>query len=159
MPEDLTPWPSIFKRQPHYSFMRPGDFVWFVLLLIFTAWKFWVPHDLPDPHFTKLLNFAIISLLALVWYAWIRIRRRNCCDDAGEMMTAVFLPQAYHMGEDGKAEWGVLFWMYVLLLIAMAYRIWKAPKIAKEQEDLRAAAEEAFRSAQADPRFTHIEHP
>jgi len=164
MVEDLNPLPSFLKRQPHYSFMRPGDFIWFVLLLIFTAWKFWIPHDFPDPYFTEMLNFAIISLLALVWYAWIRIRRRNCCADAGELIIAVFLPQAYkialeYLADKDGSVWGVSFWMYALFLPVVAYRVWNAPEVAKELEDLRIAAEEAFRSSQADPRFTHIENP
>jgi len=164
MSEDLTPLPLIFRRQPHYSFMRPGDFVWFVLLLIFTAWKFWVPHDLPDPHFTNLLKFAIISLLALVWYACIRVRRRNCCADTGELIIAVSFPQAYKIALDyfaaeGGSVLAVPFWVYALFLPVVAYRVWNAPKVAKEQEDLRSAAEEAFRAAQAGPRFTHIENP
>ncbi|MHB1080250.1 MAG: hypothetical protein ACYC67_12660 [Prosthecobacter sp.] len=164
MSEDLTPLASILKRQPHYSFMRPGDFVWFVLLLIFTAWKFWILKDFPDPYFTELLNFAIISLLALVWYAWIRIRRRNCCADTGELIIAVFFPQAYkialdYFAADGWSVWSVPFWMYALFLPVVAYRIWNAPKVAKELEYLRSAAEEAFRAAQAGPRFTHIENP
>lgn len=155
--------PAATPRQPHYSFMRPGDFVWFVFFLIFTAWKFRMAFTIPDPYFTKWISYAIVSLLTLVWYACIRCRRRNCCADAGEVLITVLLPQAYQMALDyfsaeNGAVWTVPFWMYVALLPVMAYQVWRAPKVAKKIADLQAAAE-ALRSAHDAPRFSHIENP
>jgi hypothetical protein len=162
MLKQLTP--SAPNQQPHYSFMRPGDFIWFVFLLIFTAWKFWSAYGLADRFFIEWISYATISLLLVIWYAWMRIKRRQCCEDAGELMIALMLPQAYQMfwkhytkGDD-ELNWS-LFWVFAILLIVMAFRVWRAPKIAKDLEELRAAAEEAARHAPADPRFTHVENP
>jgi len=162
MSEKLTP--STRRRQPYYSFMRPGEFVWLVLLLIFTAWKFWSAYSLADRYFTELISYAAISLLMVIWYAWIRIKRRQCCADAGELLLTILLPQAYQMAFEhytegnGLYKWG-LFWIYVLLLISMAYQVWRAPKIAKELEELWAAAEEEARKGPADARFIDIDKP
>lgn len=135
--------------------MRPGDFIWFVFLLAFTAFKFWSGYTLAERFFTEWNSSAIISLLAVIWYSWIRFRRRNCCADAGELMISIILPQTYHMAfkhyteGDDPFDWG-LFWIFVLLLICMSYQVWKAPRIAKELKELRE------RSAQVDPPFTHF---
>lgn len=127
--------PSTFRRQPHYSFMRPGEFIWLVFLLIFTAYKFWSAYSLADRFFTGWISYAAVSLLMVIWYAWIRVKRRQCCADAGELMITILLPQAYQMvfehytEGDNLYKWG-LFWIFVLLLISMAYQVWKAPQTA-----------------------------
>jgi hypothetical protein len=47
----------------------------------------------------------------------------------------------------------------LLLLPFIAYQVWRAPKVAKELEDLMANAEEEARKGTPDPRFTHIDTP
>lgn len=147
-----------FRRQPHYSFMRPGDFIWFVFLLVFTSFKFWSAYTLTERFYTAWNSYAIISLLAVIWYSWIRFRRRNCCADSGEFMITILLPQAYQMAfkhyteGDAPFDW-VLFWMFTLLLIGMAFQVLKAPRIAKEMEEMRT------RLVEVVPRFSHIENP
>lgn len=163
MSGELTP--PTRSRQPHYSFMRPGDFIWFILLLTFTAWKFWIAYGhLADRFFMQWISYAAISLLLVIWYAWIRVRRRQAYGDSGEVMIAGLVPQAYIMlwqhynkGDD-LLDWS-LFWIFTLLLISSAYRVWKAPKLAKEQEEQMAAVEEAAKNTQAGLPFNHIENP
>lgn len=156
--------PASRSPRPHYSLMRPGDFIWFVVLLIFSAWKFACAYGLAERYFLGWVSFASVSLVLTIWYAWIRIKRRHCCDDAGELMIALMLPQAYQMAFKHYSEgaepfdWG-LFWVFTLLLIVMAYRVWRAPQIAKELRELEAAAEEEARKGPADPRFIDIDNP
>jgi hypothetical protein len=49
--------------------------------------------------------------------------------------------------------------IHLLLLPFIAYQVWRAPKVAKELEDLMANAEEEARKGTPDPRFTHIDTP
>jgi hypothetical protein len=152
------PTDSTFRRQPHYSFMRPGEFGMLMLFLAFTAFKFWSAFDLAKQYFTEWITYAAVSLVMTIWYGWIRSNRRHCCDDAGELLITLILPQAYSMAwkhchaSDNRLDWP-LFWVYAALLVVMAYRVWKAPRIAKELEEIRARLE------QTGPRFTHIETP
>ena len=150
--------PPVRERQAHYRFMRPLDLVWFVLLLIITAWKFSSAYHLAERYFMEWVSYATISLVLAIWYAWIRFKRRHSCDDAGELMIALMLPQAYKMvfqhyteGDD-PSEWG-LFWVLMLLLLVMAYQVWRAPKRAKELKELELAAEDEAMNGPAAPRF------
>ncbi|MBN8418883.1 MAG: hypothetical protein J0L73_08215 [Verrucomicrobia bacterium] len=156
MSEELTP--PMRNRQPHYSFMRPGEFGMLMFFLAFTAWKFWSAFGLAKPYFMEWITYAVVSLVITIWYGWIRSKRRHCCDDAGELLITLILPQAYSMAwkhchaSDNRLDWP-LFWVYAALLVVMAYRVWQAPRIAKELEEIRAMLEPTR------PRFTHIETP
>ena len=158
--------PSSRRRQPHYSFMRPGDFLVFLFLIAFTvyriysAWRLELqPHQLVDWH-----GSAVLQLIMTIWYAWLRIRRRNICGQSGEMLLAVFMPQGFSMAaremtHDQLSVGWTLAATHLLLLPFIAYQVWRAPKVARELKELMANAEEEARKGTPDPRFTHIDKP
>ncbi len=159
--------PPTSERQPHYSFLRPGDFVKFILLIGMTALRFQsaYPLKLDVPRLVSSLGGAVVSLLGLIWYTWLRRKRRHLCEDSGEfIIAALFAPIAFtsvcEQWAEGMFHRGWLLDLgYLLSLTYFGYLVWKAPKVAKEMEALRAAGEEAARHAPAEPRFTHIENP
>ena len=158
--------PTSRLRQPHYSFMRPGDFLGFLFLIAFTVYRFYSagrlelqPHQLVDRHAA-----AVLQLIMTIWYAWLRIRRRNICGQSGEMLLAVFVPQGFSMAaremtHDHLSVGWTLATIHLLLLPFIAYQVWRAPKVARELEELMANAEEEARKGTPDPRFTHIDTP
>jgi hypothetical protein len=158
--------PSSRLRQPHYSFMRPADFWGFLFLIAFTVYRFYSawrlelqPHQLVDRH-----GAAVLQLIMTIWYAWLRIRRRNLCGQSGEMLLAVFVPQGFSMAaremtHDQLSVGWTLAAMHLLLLPFITYQVWRAPKVARELEELMANAEEEARKGTPDPRFTHIDTP
>jgi hypothetical protein len=155
--------PPSRQRLSHYSFMRSGDFIWFIFLIVFSTWKLWSAFALAERFFTEWFSYALLSCALTAVYAWLRIRRRNICADSGELMIAIMLPQLYSnlwkclYGDPGELGWGWIAFMTVLCAW-LIYQVWRAPKIAREMEELWAAAEEAARNAPAEPRYTHIEH-
>lgn len=154
------------RRQPHYSFMRPADFSGFVFLIAFTVYRFYSawrlelkPHQLVDWH-----GSAVLQLLMTLWYAWIRMRRRNLCGQSGEMLLAIFVPQGFSMAvrEITRDQLGLgwhLAAAHLLILPFIAYQVWRAPRLAKEFEEQMARAEEEARKGTPDPRFTHTDMP
>jgi hypothetical protein len=158
--------PPSRQRLPHYSFMRPGDFLGFLFLIAFTVYRFYSawrlelkPHQLVDWH-----GVAVLQLIMTIGYAWLRIRRRNICGQSGEMLLAVFVPQGFSMAaremthDQLSADW-TLAAMHLLLLPFIAYQVWRAPKDARELEELLANAEEEARKGTPAPRFTHTNTP
>lgn len=132
--------PPVTKRQPHYSFMRPGEFVTSIMLIVMTALRFQTAYSMKLSHLKEIswLGGAVLSLLCLIWYVWIRHRRRHLCDDSGEVLIALFIPMTFTIIcdqlADNKIHRGWLYDSGLLLLIAfMGYRVWKAPQTAREQ--------------------------
>ncbi|WP_377165912.1 hypothetical protein [Prosthecobacter fluviatilis] len=131
--------PPVTTRRPHYSFMRPGEFGMSILLIGMTAFRFQSAYSL---HLNELqrvswLGGAVLSLLCMIWYVWLRRRRRNVCDDSGELMIALFTPITFTTICDQLADdilrRGWLFDLgYFLLLTYFAFRVWKAPQTARE---------------------------
>ena len=158
--------PSSRRRQPHYSFMRPGDFLGFLILIAFTVYRIYSAWRLElQPH--QLVDWqgsAVLQLIMTIWYAWLRIRRRNICGQSGEMLLAVFMPQGFSMAaremthDELSAGW-TLAATHLLLLPFIAYQVWRAPKVARELKELMENAEEEARKGTPDPRFTHIDTP
>jgi hypothetical protein len=158
--------PTSRLRQPHYSFMRPGDFLGFLFLIAFTVYRFYSawrlelqPHQLVDRH-----GAAVLQLIMTIWYAWLRIRRRNICGQSGEMLLAIFVPQGFSMAaremtHDHLSVGWTLATIHLLLLPFIAYQVWRAPKVTRELKELMANAEEEARKGPPDPRFTHIDNP
>jgi hypothetical protein len=131
--------PPVTKRQPHYSFMRPGEFVTSIILIVMTALRFQTAYSMELSHLKQVswLGGAVLSLLGLIWYVWIRHRRRHLCDDSGEVLIALFIPMTFTIICDQLADNMIhRGWLYdsgLLLLIAfLAYRVWKAPQTARE---------------------------
>lgn len=131
--------PSVTHRQPHFSFMRPGEFVTSIMLIGMTALRFHTAYSMKLSHLKEIswLGGAVLSLLCLIWYVWIRHRRRHLCDDSGEVLIALFIPMTFTIICDQLADNKIhLGWLYdsgLLLLIAfMGYRVWKAPQMARE---------------------------
>ncbi len=158
--------PSSRRRQPHYSFMRPGDFLGFLILIAFTVYRIYSAWRLElQPH--QLVDWqgsAVLQLIMTIWYAWLRIRRRNICGQSGEMLLAVFMPQGFSMAaremtHDQLSVGWTLAATHLLLLPFIAYQVWRAPKVARELKELMANAEEEARKGTPDPRFTHIDTP
>jgi len=73
-------------------------------------------------------------------------------------MLSIFIPQASHLIYNQVAhpniESLIPICFFVILLPSCAWRVWHAPGVAQKQEEEVTA----IRCAQADPRFTHIEH-
>jgi hypothetical protein len=159
-------FPPSRQRRPHYSFMQPGDLWGLLFLIAFTVYRFYSawrlelkPHQLVDWH-----GAAVLQLIMTIWYAWLRIRRRNLCGQSGEMLLAIFVPQglsmaAREMTHDNLSVGWTLATMHLLILPFIAYQVWRAPKLARELEELMANAEEEARKGTPDPRFTHIDTP
>ena len=158
--------PSSPRRLPHYSFMRPGDLWGLLFLIAFTIYRFYSawrlelkPHQLLDWH-----GAAVLQLVMTIWYAWLRIRRRNVCGQSGEMLLAILVPQSFSMaaremtGDLLSVGWTLVV-MPFLILPFIAYQIWRAPKVARELEEALANTEEEARKGTPDPRFTHIDTP
>jgi len=157
--------PPSQQRLPHYSFMRPGDFLWFVFFLLFSAWKFHSAFTLADRFFWDWFSYATVSLLLAFWYGWLRRKRRHLeCHGGAELSIALMLPQGFQMtlqnlkGTSDNMSWELPV-LIGLLVIWQAFEVWRAPKIAKELEELKAAAEEEARNGPADPRFIDIDKP
>lgn len=135
-------------RQPYYSFLRPGDFIMSAFLLGMTVFRFHSSFTLKLDHSQTVCWFggASLSLLCLMWFVWLRHRRRHLCDDAGELMIALFLPMTF-TGICDQATNGMLHrgWLldsgYFLLLLYFGVRIWRAPHIARELQAKDAACE------------------
>lgn len=135
-------------RQPYYSFLRPGDFAMSIFLLGMTVFRF---HSSFMPGLNRdqtIWSFggATLSLLSLTWFVWLRYRRRHLCDDAGELIIALFLPITFTVISDHVTS-GVLhrgWWPdlgYPLLLLYFGFRVWRAPQKARELQAKDAACE------------------
>lgn len=148
---------STFRRQPHYSFMRPMDFGFFVCLLIFNAWLISGLGSTSSDHFKAWAITAGVSMGTTVGYAWLRYRRRNLCADSGELLLSILIPQTFHMIYEQmnhpNGELLISACLFAVLLPFIARQVWRAPSVAKKLEEDLAA----LRHAQADPRFTHID--
>lgn len=130
------------KRQVHYSFMRPGEFGMSILLIGMTAFRFQSAYSL---HLNELqrvswLGGAVLSLLCMIWYVWLRRRRRHLCDDSGELMIALFTPITFtticdQLADNNLRRGWLLDLGYFLLLSYFGFRVWKAPQTARELAD------------------------
>lgn len=142
------PTTSTFRRQPHYSFMRPGDFGMSIFLIGMTAFRFQSAYSLQLTRMQSIswLGGAVLSLLCLIWYVWLRHNRRRVCDDSGELMIALFIPMTFtnifdQLG-DGMFHHGWLLDLgYLLMLSYFGFRVWKAPHKARELEAKDSACE------------------
>ena len=140
--------PPVTKRLPHYSFMRPGEFGNSILLLGMTAFRFQSAFSLQlnGLQWISWLGGAVLSLLDLIWYVWLRHRRRHVCEDSGEMMIALFIPITFTTICDQLADsmyhrgW-LLDLGYLLLLFYFGFRVWKAPHAARKLEAKYSACE------------------
>lgn len=146
MSEQLIP--PVTERRPHYSFMRPGDFGMSIFLFGMTTFRFHSAYSLKlkGLHQVSWLGGAVLSLLCLIWYTWLRRRRRHVCDDSGELMIALFAPMTFTMICDQLAD--SIFhrgWLldsgFLLLLVYYGYRVWKAPHVARDLEAKLATCE------------------
>ena len=133
--------PSTFRRQPHYSFMRPGDFLVFLFLVAFTAFRFHSALTLELSSKQQLCWYgsAVLQLVMTLLYARLRITRRYLCDDSGEMLLAVLVPQGFSIAfREVIADGSPLGWPLVLgnlvLIPYFIYRVWKAPEAARQLE-------------------------
>ena len=151
--------PSTFRRRPHYSFMRPMDFGFFVFLLLFDAClisTFWLGSDL---FFEQRLVMTATLIVPTIGYAWLRCRRRNLCGDSGELVLSMIIPQIafqiFSQIREPQFARMIPVLCLVPVLVILAWKVWRAPNVAKKLEENL----EAIRHAQADPCFTHIEHP
>jgi hypothetical protein len=156
LPEQATL--HTFRRQPHYSFMRPMDFAWFVFLLIANAWILVSLWPLKT-HFHAWPVMMVIMPGATAWYAWIRSKRRNLCADSGELLLSVLIPQTFHLiynqMNHPNSELLLSTCVFAVLLPYIARQVWRAPGVAKKlEEDLATQLH-----AKAAPRFTHIDTP
>lgn len=153
------PTTSTFRRQPHYSFMRPVDFGFVVFLLLFDASlisSFWL---WSDSHWGQRLLMSVTLISPTLGYAWLRHRRRNVCADSGELVLSIIIPQAvfqiYSQIHEPQQARMIPVLCLTPVLIILAWKVWRAPNVAKKlEEDL-----EAIRRSQAEPPFTHIENP
>lgn len=133
--------PSARDRKPHYSFMRPGDFGMFIFLIGMTAFRFYSAFTSDRTGLNKAAwhGGAILSLLLVIWFVWIRVRRRHLCAESGELMIASFGPLFFtdicgHIA-DGLFHWSwLLDFGFLAALFYFAYQVWRAPKIALELE-------------------------
>ena len=137
MPEPHLSPPA--KRQPHYSFMRPGDFGMFIILIVMTVFRFQSAYSLQLTNMQRIswLGGAILSLLCLIWYVWLRRRRRQVCDDSGELLIALFIPMTFtnicdQLGDHMFHRGWLLDLGYILLLSYFGFRVRKAPQAARE---------------------------
>lgn len=151
--------PLTFRRQPHYSFMRPLDFSFFVFLLLFDASlisSFWL---WSDSHWEQRLLMSVTLVSPTLGYAWLRHRRRNLCADSGELVLSMIIPQIafqiYSQIHETQQARMIPVLCLVPVLLILAWKVWRAPSVAKKLEEDLAA----LRHAQADPRFTHIDTP
>jgi hypothetical protein len=131
--------PSIFRRQPHYSFMRPGDFLVFLFLVAFTVFRFHsaLTLELSSKQQADWYGSAALQLVMTLLYARLRITRRHLCDDSGEILLAVLVPQGFSIAfREFTADGSPMGWPLVLgnlfLIPYFFYRVWKAPQTARE---------------------------
>ena len=142
------PVPAPSSSQPHYSFLRPVDFVISLFLLSVAVSRLHSSFTLTLNHDQTICWFggATVSLLCLTWFVWIRHKRRHLCDDAGEVMIALFLPMTFTSICDQVTR-GMLHrgWLldsgYFLLMLYFGFRVWKAPHQAREQQAKDTACE------------------
>ena len=113
-----------------------------------TAFRFQAAYSLQLTSLQRIswLGGAVLSLLCLIWYVWLRHKRRHVCNDSGELMIALFIPMTFtsicdQLG-DGMFNRGWLLDLgYLLMLSYFGFRVWKAPRTVREQEAKDSARE------------------
>lgn len=135
-------------HQQRESFMRHGDLGMSFFLAALVAYRFYSAFtlNLAGLQVTSWFGGAVLSLLGVVWFVWIRIRRRHLGDDSGEFMVAIFGPHAFTSIVDHVAEgWFHRSWLLDLGLLMIplyfGHRVWRAPRGAREHEARLAASE------------------
>ncbi|WP_395750398.1 hypothetical protein [Prosthecobacter sp.] len=135
------------SRRPHYSFMRPGDFVRLLFLTALTAYLFRASLKPDGIHIGPSLGGAVVSLLCLAWFTWLRHARRHVCENSGEFMFAAFTPAAAIMiceqiASDSLERCWPLDSGFLLLLFYFGYLIWQAPGMTREFAIEKASCED-----------------
>ncbi len=130
-------------KHPHYSFMRPGDFGFFMLFTAMTAFAYYVASTTGEAYYLKWISYAVWMTIAVALYAVLRIKRRNLCDGMGETQFVLAMHLTHGSGFDvlfntpDTAQEGILVVSLILLVWSVRLVI-HAPKHALE---LRAALE------------------
>lgn len=133
-------------RQPHYSFLRPGDFVRFLFLIGITTSLFQLSLKVNGILLVPRLGGAVVSLLCLAWFTWLRHARRHLCKNSGEFMFAAFTPVTFFMICEQWAT-DILYrcWpfdsAFLFLLSYFGYLVWQAPRRTRDIAKRKAVCE------------------
>lgn len=109
----------------------------FLIVMAVTRFQFLYSLKLSGLQRISWLGGAVLSLLCLIWYVWLRHKRRHVCDDSGELFIALFIPMTFtnicDQLSDGMFHRGWLLDLgFSLMLSYFGFRVWKAPQAARE---------------------------
>ena len=151
------------EHQPHYSFMQPVDFMFFIAFSSMTLFMYWSAFTVGDTYFPRWLSKAIFMTVVVSFYAWLRTKRRNLCADSGEVTLALVLHMSFDgfwellFGGENTFEAGILVFCVPIALFSV-WQITQAPRHAREMKEALEAANHAAETRTL-PSGQHIENP